>query len=241
MSIFMFLEGEIKSKGEKGIAKLVHFAYRDKLLSQSKLYENLIQSILLLINEERVNEIDHKLQLKKMILMLEKLDVYHHKFQKAFVEETDRYYKELAGHVFENSNIYDYLYCIEKSLRKEQERIESYLSVSSTRESIDKVELRMIREMADQIVEKGMKLLVDSNKLQELKLLYKLFKQVNLLATCETSFVKVVKETGERLVMVQTDEKELINVLLAYRENIENIMQVCFENNIKFKYSNKMA
>ena len=86
-----------------------------------------------------------------------------------------------------------------------------------------------------------MKLLVDSNKLQELKLLYKLFKQVNLLATCETSFVKVVKETGERLVMVQTDEKELINVLLAYREKIENIMQVCFENNIKFKYSNKMA
>ena len=237
----MYLDGEIKSKGDKGMVRMANIKYKDELLKRELLYERLIRGILNLIYEERVNEIDHMLLLKRMILMLEKLEIYNHRFYKEFIITTDNYYKEFVTNIFESSNISDYLQYIQKALTKEQGRIENYLSISSTRESIDKVELRMIKDIAEQIIEKGMKVLIHSNKLQDLSILYKLFKQVNLLNILEAGFLKVVKETGLNLVSPPCDEKTLIASLLDYREKTENIMQKSFENSIKFKYSNKIV
>jgi cullin 4 len=238
MSVFMFLEGEIKSRGEKGISRIVNTKYREELLGRSSLYNRLIDGILKLIFEERSNEVDNKLQLKRIILMLEKLDLYNHKFYSEFIKETDEFYANISRDLFESTSVPEYLISVEKALKKEQERIENYLSISYTRDSIAKVEIRMIKEMADQIIDKGMKPLIDSNKIQDMKLLYKLLKQVDMLPVLEAGFSKVVKQTGLSIVSAE-NEKELISVLLDYREKIENIMIESFENSLKFKYTIK--
>lgn len=241
LSVFMYLDGEIKTKGEISIANRADRYYQEKLISTSAVYSRLINGVMVLIYEERAHEMDHKLQLKRIVLMLEKLNIYKDQFYKYFIDETDKYYKEMSKSIFESTNVSDYLRCIEKMLKKEKERIENYLSVSSTRESIDKVELWMIKDIAESIIEKGMKQLINNSKLDDLKLLYMLFKQVNMLGSVEVGFNKVVKDTGLGIVSPQNDEKGLINALLEFREKVEIIMQISFENNIKFKYSNKLV
>lgn len=241
VAVFMALDGVIKSNRRKGIVEVVKEKYREELVVRESLYEKVRKGVLLLIYEERAHELDYLLQLKRMVRMFEKLDLYSHKFYQEFIIETDEFYKELALRAFESSSTSDYLQTIQNSLLKEQTRIENYLISTSTRESIEKVENQMIKEMGEQIIEKGMDTLIVSNKLLDLKLLYKLFKQVNLLQILESGFLKVVKNTGLGLVSTQADEKIMIAQLLEYREKLENIMQQAFENNIRFKYSNKLV
>ena len=241
LSVFMALDGVIRSRREKGILERVNERYREDLVRKEMLYERLIKAVLLLIYEERALEVDSLLQLKRMVGMLQRLDLYRHRFYQDFIRETDVYYKNLAEKLFETSNISEYLNSTQKALVKEQERRENYLVAEETSESIQKVENRMIKDMAEQILDKGMTILIQSNKLYDLKLLYKLFKQVDMVHVLELGFVKVVKVTGLQLVAATNEERSIISQLLEFREKIETIMQQAFENSMKFKYSNKLA
>jgi cullin-4 len=239
LSIFMFLDGDIRNKREAGIWDKAHLLYKDQLLHQKVLYERLLGSLMSLIHDERALERDNKLILQRLIQMVSKLNLYNERFFPLFIENTEKYYKSVQKVWFDSLSVSEYLHLVEKSLKKEQERIVSYLGSQSTCDNITAVETIMVKSMASNILEKGLKGLIENNKLEDLSLLYKLLKKVDELKTLDTFICAVIKETGVAIMQESNENKNLVSELLNFQEKIEVLITSSFENNIKFKYSNK--
>ena len=239
LSIFMYLDGDIRNKREQGIWDKSHSLYKETLLRHPVLYNRLMSSIMDLIYDERAHERDNKLILFKLLQMLTKLGLYFDKFFNLFIESTQKYYNSVAKTLFDSLSVSEYIHYVEKSLKKEQERIVNYLGSQSTGDNITAVELIMVKSMSSNILEKGLKGLIEYNKLSDIALLYKLFKKVDELKTLDTHFCAVIKEAGNAIMLNSDENKNLISELLDFQDKVDNIMASSFENNIKFKFSNK--
>ena len=241
LSIFMFLDGDLRNKREIGILDKANTLYKETLLKYSGLNQRLLSALMDLIYEERAYEHENKLILQRLILMLAKLGMYHSHFFPLFIQETNKYYLSVSNLWFDSSNISDYLHQVEKALKKEHERIVNYLGSFSTEESITCVEKIMVKDMCVNILEKGMEELIQGNKVNDLSLLYKLVKKVGEIELLDKCFCMVVKKNGNSIVGNTCEEVNLVTLLLDLQDKIENIMVVAFENNMKIKYSNKVV
>lgn len=239
LSIFMYLDGDIRNKREQGIWDKSHSLYKDTLLRHPALYNRLMSSIMDLIYDERAHERDNKLILYKLLQMITKLGLYFDKFFNLFIENTQKYYNSVTKTLFDSLSVSEYIHFVEKSLKKEQERIVNYLGSQSTGDNISAVELIMVKSMSSNILEKGLKGLIENNKLSDIALLYKLLKKVDELKTLDTHFCAVIKENGNAIMQSSDENKNLISELLDFQDKVDNIMASSFENNIKFKFSNK--
>lgn len=208
--------------------------FKSNIILNSLIKGKLIDEVLNLIETERNGECIDRILLKSVIDMMNELQVYDEIFSPKFLSVTDSLYKEESMQLFEDFNVTNYLFYVERRLREEEDRIVSYLHKSSEKVLTDILKRRLLKEHLQEILERGFDELMEYNKLEQLTLLYKLLEQIpNGHPELIKMFSNYIIKTGKCIVQDPERDKFMIESLLEFKDKIDNIVVVSFGNNSK--------
>ncbi|CAG9324817.1 unnamed protein product [Blepharisma stoltei] len=241
--IFLYLERAymVNQKVNKTITDLAYNIFKANLIENQPVYARMINGALRMIYEERMQEMDHRILLKRIIMILQTLVIYRLDFEQKYIEETDKFYQDEGLDKINQLSVSDYLAYVEKRLKDESDRLNHYLDISTSKPTIQKLEIRLIKEKAEIVIEKGLLQLFEAYKVPDLQRLYVLFKRVECHSLIESGFEKVLLGKGNSIVQNNENRESVINELLELQSKVDVIQSQAFENNLKIKYANKRA
>jgi cullin 1 len=175
------------------------------------------------------------------------LDVYRDCFEKIFLVETERFYKEQSIQFISNNPCTEYIKKALDSLQEEQERIVNYLDPETSTLLIPLVERVLITQHQEWIQEHFLPLL-ERDKVEDLKRMYLLFSRVpESLGILRDQFQDFVKKQGIFAMCSLHDstinsEKEIdpsiyVEKLLGVYEKYNNITVTVFTSESGFQTS----
>jgi cullin 1 len=162
------------------------------------------------------------------------LDVYKEHFENAFIEATEKYYKQESESFLAESSVSDYLKKAEERLREEEDRVERYLNTQTRKALVSKCEHVLIREHSELMWESFQNLL-DYDKDEDLQRMYALLARIpEGLEPLRKKFEEHVKKAGlaavSKLVgegganVDSLDPKAYVDALLeVHRKNAETV------------------
>ena len=155
-------------------------------------------------------------------------------YEKYFKEETIQFAKEKAEKDIKEKTVFEFILSQLKYLEEEKERQEEYMNVKY-HNIINKVNYQYLLENVEQLVKKeGIAYMFENRKKDELKKAYELFKLYEpSLNVLKEAFVSFVKKKYEELKEKKEgkDGEELNN----FKNDAENLVSECFENNALFQ------
>ena len=155
-------------------------------------------------------------------------------YEKYFKEETIQFAKEKAEKEIKEKTVFEFILSQLKYLEEEKERQEEYMNVKY-HNIINKVNYQYLLENVEQLVKKeGIAYMFENRKKDELKKAYELFKLYEpSLNVLKEAFVSFVKKKYEELKEKKEgkDGEELNN----FKNDAENLVSECFENNALFQ------
>lgn len=201
-----------------------------------------VDGLLMLICHERFGDAVDRGLLKSLLRMLSDLDIYHDSFEKKFLNETERVYSQEGQHKMAELEVSAYLRHVDKRLSEENDRILYYLDHSTRKPLIACLEEQLIKRHLSTILQKGLDLLLDENKLDDLSLMYRLFSRVKdgLVELC-TAFNRYIKKRGLVIVTNPEKDKTMVQELLDFKDQMDIVTHQCFQKNEKFVNSLKEA
>jgi cullin 1 len=136
-----------------------------------------------------------------------KLDVYTEGWERYFLEDTAEFYKRASARWAEEDSFPDYLRKVDSCINEERERAEQYLN-QQTKERLQRVcERELLTVHQQSLLDKensGLVALLENNKREDLKLLYKLYSRVqNGLVPIGQILKNHIKKEGMELVREQ--------------------------------------
>jgi cullin 1 len=136
-----------------------------------------------------------------------KLDVYTDEWEKPFLDDTAEFYKRASARWAEEDSFPDFMRKADKHICDERERAEQYLN-HQTKERLQRVcEKQLLVEHQKRLLEKensGLVALLENNKTEDLKLLFKLYNRVqNGLVPVGLILKNHIKKEGMELVREQ--------------------------------------
>ena len=140
------------------------------------------------------------------------------------------------------SDVPEYLAHVSKRLEEENERLLHYLDSSTKWALVHTVEKQLLSEHLTAVLQKGLDLLLEENRISDLCLLYNLFTRVkNGLPELCSNFNAYIKKKGRTIVIDPEKDKTMVQELLDFKEKMDNIVIKCFQCNEKFSNSLKEA
>jgi Cullin family/Cullin protein neddylation domain len=141
-----------------------------------------------------------------------KLDVYTDEWESPFLESTAEFYKRASARWADDDSFPDFMRKADACIMEERERAEQYLN-SQTKERLQRVcEKELLTEHQQVMLEKensGLVALLENNKRDDLKLLYKLYFRVqNGLAPVGQILKNHIRKEGMELVREQRSRIE---------------------------------
>lgn len=104
------------------------------------------------------------------------------------------------------------------------------------------VEKELLAEHLTQILQKGLDILMEENRLTDLTLLYSLLSRVkNGTAELCGNFNGFIKKKGRTIVIDPEKDKSMVQDLLDFKDKMDIIVRTCFEHNEKFTNSLREA
>lgn len=136
-----------------------------------------------------------------------KLDVYTEEWEKPFLDDTAEFYRRASAKWAEEDSFPDFLRKADKHINDERERAEQYLN-HQTKDRLQRVcEKQLLVEHQKTMLEKensGLVALLENNKTEDLKLLFKLYSRVqNGLPPIGLILKNHIKKEGMELVREQ--------------------------------------
>ena len=102
------------------------------------------------------------------------------------------------------------------------------------------VEKQLIGEHLIQILQKGLDILIEENRIQDLKLMFNLLSRVkNGPQELNLHYCGYVKKRGRMIVIDPEKDKTMVQELLDFKEKLNNIVLMCFQKAEKFVNSLK--
>ena len=140
-----------------------------------------------------------------------------------------------------NLNCPEYLKVAEDHLIKEEERALYYLQPETKLPLMTTIQTEIIEKNAPNLVEKdtGCDSMFNHSKLDELSLMYRVFKRVD--STLKYIIQKMqpyIEVRGEKIVKDEAllkDPVEFTSKLLAFKKEIDDLVEKSFQNDIKFQ------
>ena len=241
-SIFMYLERDyMLQNGLKTITDLCYTAFKNALEKVPEVLERLVSSVLHLINQERSEEMDHRLALKDVNNILTTLGLYWKYFEPKFLKETQEFFEKESKAKSEAMRVPEYLRHVEKRMKEEYNRLTTYLDPSTSSPVMQLLESHLIAQRVEFLLEKGLKDHFDNNRIEDFKRMYALFQKCDQLEPLKVEFAKVLKERGKEIASNQENRKEIIPNLLQLRTKVNSISSEAFKNNYEFKFAIKGA
>ena len=217
--------------------------FREQIVFNKNAQSRITDSLLNLIDKERRGEKIDRILMKNLLRMLSDLLLYNELFENKFLRETQQQYMIESGRNIQSMSVSEYLTYIEKRLFEENERIATYLDRSSSKRLIQIVEKELIYDHVDTLFRMQFEKLFDQQQIGFLRLAYDLLNRIpdGSHKLC-LQFNIYVKNRGKSIV-TSTPEKDktMVQELLDFKEQMDEIVNNCFNKNEKFVNSLKEA
>uniref|UniRef100_A0A8C1UPB8 Cullin-4A n=1 Tax=Cyprinus carpio TaxID=7962 RepID=A0A8C1UPB8_CYPCA len=176
--------------------------FRTHIVSDGAVQSRTVEGILEQIECERNGETVDRSLLRSLLGMLSDLQVYKDSFEQRFLTETNRLYAAEGQRLMQERDVPEYLHHVSRRLEEENDRVISYLDQSTQKPLIATVEKQLLGEHMNAILQKGLWMLLDENRVCELTLLYELLSKVKgglmTLLQAWRDYIKVHKSISER-------------------------------------------
>lgn len=211
------------------------------IINNSYVRERLIKDLIAQIAEERNGmQIDRPL-IRSLLRMLSNLHIYEQVFEGPFLESSRELYQSEGINLSRDLKITDYLNHIKKRLDEEFERIEVYLDVSTKKPLISVLDETLISAHMKTFVSKGLDSLLDEDCHADLRLLFDILNRVGFegLNLLKGHFTDYIKKHGKSIVMDTSKEKEMVPLMIKFKNKMDRIAEECFANSEKMVQSLK--
>ncbi|XP_064638709.1 cullin-4A-like [Lineus longissimus] len=220
--------------------------FRIHIISNKVVQTRAVDGMLVLIERERNGDMVDRQLLKSLLRMLSDLQIYQEAFEQKFLLATDRLYAAEGQRLMQERDVPEYLAHVDKRLNEESERLLHYLDQTTKKPLISCVEKQLLEQHLSALLQKGLDQLLDENRIEDLCLMYQLFSRVKdgLKELC-TAFAQFIKKTG-RMIVINLEnnvdkDRDMVQLLLDFKDKIDNIICTCFAKNDKFKNAVKEA
>ncbi|XP_061743611.1 cullin-4A [Nerophis ophidion] len=216
--------------------------FRTHIVSDRAVQKRTVDGILEQIELERHGETADRSLLRSLLGMLSDLQVYKESFEERFLLETNRLYATEGQRLMQERDVPEYLHHVARRLEEENDRIVSYLDQSTQKPLISCVEKQLLGEHMTAILQKGLSVLLDENRVAELALLYQLLSKVKGgLPTLLQFWRDYIKTFGGEIVCTPEKDKDMVQELLDFKDKMDNVTQCCFTRNEGFINAMKEA
>uniref|UniRef100_A0AAZ3PHL0 Cullin-4A n=1 Tax=Oncorhynchus tshawytscha TaxID=74940 RepID=A0AAZ3PHL0_ONCTS len=216
--------------------------FRNHIVSDGAVQKRTVDGILEQIERERNGETVDRSLLRSLLGMLSDLQVYKESFEERFLMETNRLYAAEGQRLMQERDVPEYLHHVARRLEEENDRVISYLDQSTQKPLISNVEKQLLGEHMTAILQKGLSILLDGNRVMELALLYQLFSKVKGgLPTLLQHWRDYIKSFGGEIVGTPEKDKDMVQDLLDFKDKMDNVAQGCFNRNESFINAMKEA
>ena len=99
----------------------------------------------------------------------------------------------------------------------------------------------MIWTNIDIVIGCGFNNLIDKNAVSELKALYEIISDINSIEELKKSWVNYLCEKGLSILELKKNSEEIVEDLITFKVNMDNILIVSFESDKNFKLSLKSS
>merc|ERR1719270_2724176 len=243
-SIFLFLDRTyvLQHPGILSIWDLGLDTFRRHILTHQLVQTRTVEGILMLIEQERHGDMVDRSLLKSLLRMLADLQIYQEAFEKKFLAATEKLYSAEGLKLINDLPVPGYLAHSEKRLREENERLLHYLDQSSKWQLIHTVGKQLLAQHLSSILTKGLDMLLEENRIEDLQLMYSLLGRVkNGHVELCSKMAEYVKKRGKVIVINPEKDKTMVQELLDFKEKLDVIMVVCFSANEQFIVGMKEA
>lgn len=216
--------------------------FRTHIVSDAAVQSRTVQGILEQVERERSGETVDRSLLRSLLGMLSDLQVYKDSFEQRFLSETTRLYAAEGQRLMQERDVPEYLHHVARRLEEENDRVISYLDQSTQKPLIATVEKQLLGEHMTTILQKGLRTLLDENRVCELTLLYELFSKVKGgLTALLQSWREYIKSVGAETVCSPERDREMVQELLDFKDQMDSVTQSCFQRNESFINTMKEA
>uniref|UniRef100_A0A8C5WHG6 Cullin family profile domain-containing protein n=1 Tax=Leptobrachium leishanense TaxID=445787 RepID=A0A8C5WHG6_9ANUR len=221
--------GSIRDFGS--ISVILDIVYLSDRMVQSKTFDGILQ----LIDKERSGEAVDRSLLRSLLGMLSDLQVYKESFEDRFLEETNCLYAGEGQRLLQEREIPEYLHHVNRRLEEETDRVITYLDHGTHKPLIACVEKQLLGEHLPAILQKGLKSMLDENRVSDVTLMFQLFSRLKGgQSILLQHWGEYIKNFGSSIVVNPEKDKDMVQELLDFKDKVDHIIDVCFLKNEKF-------
>lgn len=218
--------------------------WRDNIIHSPMIHSRLLDTLLDLIDRERMGEVINRGLMRSITKMLMDLGpaVYQDDFEKPFLEVSASFYSGESQQFIECCDCGNYLKKAERRLNEEMERVSHYLDAGSEAKITSVVEKEMIANHMHRLVHmenSGLVNMLVDDRYEDLGRMYALFRRVpDGLSTIRDVMTSYLRETGKQLVTDPErlkDPVEFVQRLLDEKDKHDKIISVAFGNDKTFQ------
>ncbi|KAG0300704.1 Cullin-4, partial [Dissophora globulifera] len=235
-SIFLYLDRTfvLQTLGVSSIWEMGLDLWRRLVMNQSEIRAKVLEGILHLIDKDREGDAISQPLVLSLLRMLTDIQMYTLVFEAPFLQASRLYY-----HVQGETNVHqftvpEYLRYAQQRLLEETTRFEGYLNKSTRRGLISAVEGELLERWTDMLLQKGFDSVMLGHNLPDLKLWYDLLTRVNGLEKLSAHFGNYVKKTGKALVVDPARDESMVEDLLKFKHEVDEVVSKCFVNSDLF-------
>eukprot|EP01065_Artemidia_motanka_P015200 TRINITY_DN1906_c0_g1_i1.p2 TRINITY_DN1906_c0_g1~~TRINITY_DN1906_c0_g1_i1.p2 ORF type:complete len:763 (+),score=319.14 TRINITY_DN1906_c0_g1_i1:62-2350(+) len=210
------------------------------LQTEQDVLRKLLRSMLATVKAERSGSAVQRGLMSKLAKSLASLGLYKQHFEAGLLKETADFYETEGQAVCHpDTPVGKYLRLVEQRLDEEEDRVRNYLEMSTRRELIAIVEVKLVKTHAATILERGLGDLLNGMMLPELGLLYSQFglSNVGCRPMLRDAFKAHIKEKGARMVMDEQGDPHMIPDLLKFRRDLDLVLRDAFAGRKEFQYA----
>ncbi|VDL79956.1 unnamed protein product [Nippostrongylus brasiliensis] len=195
-------------------------------------------------NLEQLYKVDRYL-LKALLRMLRTLDLYKQAFEEEFLTNTSVHYTHESMSLVRSLETVDFLLYVERRIKEENERIDLYLDESTRTPLLTRAEKCLISDHMQEVVDNGLPLLLNDNRVSDVSRLYALLCRVDGgVALLKTGFSSFIKKVGQAMIMDLQRDQTMVEDLMAFKDKLDVFVETCFgsgEDKMKFAQAEKDA
>ncbi|CAN8075215.1 unnamed protein product [Agarophyton chilense] len=241
--VLMYMDRHyVKPKKKKNVHELGLALFRDEIVHHPSILPRLSETLLESIDKERNGESIDSLLVKSVTRMLAELgrddagkSVYETVFEDGFLKRTGQFYAREATLYLSETTCSEYLRKANQRINEERMRVECYLELETAPRVRRVAETELISKYMNKLINmenSGLIWMLRNDKVEDLKLMYTLFKGVKDGEEEVRSHLKQeVLERGNEIIQDPGNIRDpiaLINAILTLREKYDRITNNAF-------------